>query len=130
MTINLDEIERLAKAAGGDKWTASDGVVWFDDGDSALQVMNPVPAFIAHDNLGTWPDAIDREDVALFAAAVNPAAILALIAEVRALREDAYRYRWLREQNSDYKSAWCVENIYNWVGEDLDAEIDKARGAA
>jgi hypothetical protein len=52
-----------------------------------MQVMNPIPVFITHDNLGTWPDPIAAEDVATFAASVCPAAILTLIDEVRALRE-------------------------------------------
>lgn len=86
---DIDALETLAKAAGAGEWTASDRIVWFDDGDSAMQVMNPVPVFVTHDNLGTWPDPIAAEDVAQFAAAVCPATILALIAEVRALREKA-----------------------------------------
>lgn len=85
--FDIEKIEALAKAAGGGQWTASDSIVWFDDGDSAMQVMNPVPVFITHDNLGTWPDPIAAEDVATFAASVCPSAILELIAEVRSLRE-------------------------------------------
>lgn len=85
--IDIDALEALANAAGAGEWTASDRIVWFGDGDSAMQVMNPVPVFVTHDNLGQWPDPIAAEDVAQFAAAANPAAILALIAEVRALRK-------------------------------------------
>lgn len=84
--IDIDEIERLANAAGAGEWTASDSIVWFDDGDSAMQVMHPIPVFITHDNLGTWPDPIAAEDVAAFAASVCPATILKLIAEIRELR--------------------------------------------
>ena len=74
--------------------------------------------------------------------------ILELIAEAQALREDLQatkllahanaemfkaekvdgeRYRWLREQNSNYMSSWSVDHGYNWVGEDLDGVIDVAR---
>jgi hypothetical protein len=84
--IDIERLESLAKAAGGEEWTATDRIVWFGDGDSALQVMNPIPVFITYDNLGTWPDPIAAEDVAQFAAAVSPAAIIELIAEMRALR--------------------------------------------
>lgn len=101
--IDLDHLEALAKAAGSGEWTAGDQVVWFGDGDSALHAMNPVAAFIAHDNLGAWPDAIAAEDVAKFAAAVCPAKVLSLIAEVRALREDAEHWRLARDQAMIYQ---------------------------
>lgn len=59
--------------------------------------------------------------------AANPADIIALIEEVRALREDAERYRWLRDQNASYMSRWSVDREYEWVGEDLDAAVETAR---
>lgn len=40
----------------------------------------------------------DAPMIAQYYAAANPAAVLALIAEVEALRKDAERYRWLREK--------------------------------
>lgn len=82
MNIDLEKLKAAAKAAGGGKWEASDGVVWFADGDSAL-VADPVrashPAFAAFDNAGAWPESIDMEDVAEFSALACPAAILTLI---------------------------------------------------
>lgn len=93
MELDLEQIKAAARAAGGGQWTASDGIVWFDDGDSALTVMNPVPAHIAHDNLGTWPDLIEAEDIAKFSALVCPAAVLALVERLeRAERISPYAF--------------------------------------
>lgn len=86
--IDLDNLERLAKAAGGEEWTPTHATrtdlatVWLPDGDSVCR---------CHGNIGHWPDPIDADDVAEFIATANPAQILALIAEVRALREDKAR---------------------------------------
>ncbi|NYT61263.1 hypothetical protein H0A66_02830 [Alcaligenaceae bacterium] len=60
--------QRFALATVGDmRWSASDGIVWFDDGDSAL-IADPAhqkpPVFLAYDNLGAWPEPIAQEDVA------------------------------------------------------------------
>ena len=116
MTIDLDELERLATEAGAGKWTPTYGVtiepamVWHEDGDSVCRCF---------DNIGHQPDAIDGDDIAEYIAAVSPASILALIAEARALRaqlhdfttaygdlnqevvglrEDAERYAFLKRQ--------------------------------
>lgn len=82
MELNLEEIKAAARAAGGGQWTASERIVWFDDGDSAMHA-DPArakpPVFLAHDNLGAWPDPIAAEDVAKYSALVCPAAILALV---------------------------------------------------
>lgn len=82
-------------------------------------------------NGGIW-----HEEVAEFIAAVNPISVLALIAEVEALRKDAKRYRWLRLADW-WRSPFCV--ISNpkeqaKLGSDcpsgyrLDAAIDAAMG--
>lgn len=75
----------LAKAAGGGRWSADGAIVWFDDGDAAMQVMNPIPVFVTHANLGHWPEAIYEDDVAAFAAAVCPAAAIAMLARIAEL---------------------------------------------
>lgn len=36
-------LRAAAAKAGGGKWTSTSVVVWFDDGDSALIVANPIP---------------------------------------------------------------------------------------
>lgn len=83
--IEIDKLEALAKSVGGDEWTPTHATtiglatVWLPDGDSVCK---------CHGNIGHWPDAIDADDVAEYIAAVSPAPILTLIAEVRALREN------------------------------------------
>lgn len=52
---------------------------------------------------------------ALYIAAANPAAVLALIAEVEALRKDAERYKWLSAEGN-----WVARMFGKWrahVGE-------------
>ena len=84
MTPDLDQLETLAKAVGGDQWTPTYATrtdlaaVWLPDGDLICR---------CHGNIGHWPDPINADDVAEFIAAANPATMLALIAEVRALRD-------------------------------------------
>lgn len=67
------------------------------------------------------------------------ATVLALIAEVRALREDAERYRWLAEQVAfgEWFVGFDVDRDRYGVGTDhymddkadMDASIDRDRGA-
>ncbi|MFM0044102.1 hypothetical protein [Paraburkholderia sediminicola] len=75
MTIKLDELERLAKAATPGEWSNT----------FAHIIGGPNRRLIA-DLFGD--EQIDHDNAAYIAAA-NPAAILALVAEVRALRADA-----------------------------------------
>lgn len=88
--ILIDEIERLAKAAGGDSWTPTYATrtdlaaVWLPDGDSVCR---------CHGNIGHQPDPIDADDVAEYIAAANPATILALTAELRQLRAEKEQLR-------------------------------------
>jgi hypothetical protein len=83
--IDIDALETLAKSSGGEAWSTETGQgtfdgmhVWHEDGDAVCRVFT---------NLGHMPEPIMEEDLAEYIAAANPAAILALIAEVRALRE-------------------------------------------
>ncbi|USE78945.1 hypothetical protein NDR89_23335 [Cupriavidus gilardii] len=96
--LNLDELERLAKAAGADAgigaWEASDCAVWFPDGDGAMRVGERALVGIAHANLGAWPEMVDEEAVAEHIAAACPDTILALIARIRELeRLNAVAYQ-------------------------------------
>jgi hypothetical protein len=136
MTIDIDALETLAKVAGGDEWTQTYATstnlarVWLPDGDAVCQCFG---------NIGHQPEAIDADDVSEYIAAANPAAILAIIAEVRALREDKARYRYLRERRFYYADNPNT-SMYHKAGVDsgylhvktidregLDAAIDVAR---
>jgi hypothetical protein len=85
--IALDELERLAKSAGGDAWTPTYATridlaaVWLPDGDSVCR---------CYGNIGHLPEPIDADLMAEYIAATNPANILALTAEVRRLRAQQY----------------------------------------
>jgi hypothetical protein len=91
MTINLDELERLAKAAAPGPW------LYFVPCNTPS--LNPDQAAFL---VGPRMRAMDKsqgfavEDAAHIAAA-NPATILELVAEVRRLREDAARLSWLED---------------------------------
>lgn len=59
----------------------------------------------------------------LFIAAATPSAVLALIAEVEALRKDAERYRWLRDTAT---GPWMrALDLYARRDKRMDAAIDE-----
>ena len=143
MSIDLDKLEELAKAAGADEWTPTLGTridqaaIWLPDGDCIAHCFG---------NIGHHPEPIYADDVAEYIAAANPASILALIAEVRALRKDRERYQWLanRVLGADYGDNDAPGNQNGWrivhdllgdgdrqpafmYGSSIDAAIDAAR---
>ena len=77
---------------------------------------------------------IAKADAGLMAGCTPPV-ILALIVEVRALREDADRYRWLRQRHWNESALFVVAGHHSVVrlgtdcpnDERLDAAIDEAR---
>lgn len=92
--VNLDALERLAKAAiargeeiGEKNWYSEEECV-------CNMLMHP--------------------DDAKFSEAANPTVILELVAEVRALREDATRLDWIEDRISDSAAVWmlpCGESL-------------------
>lgn len=77
MTLDLDRLEALAKAATPGEWNAP--------GDGDLQYENGVPVVQgAYGHDGYFVDDNDAK----FVAALRPEVALALIAEVRALRAE------------------------------------------
>jgi hypothetical protein len=111
--IDIDPLEALAKAAGGDAWTPTHATrtdlasVWLPDGDSVCR---------CHGNIGHWPDPIDADDIAEFIAAANPAAVLSLIAEVRALRT-----RLEIDPRHSYDGIYCRDETIRQLEEDVRA---------
>lgn len=106
MNLDLDRLEALANAVGGDQWTPTYATrtdlaaVWLPDGDLVCR---------CHGNIGHWPDPINADDVAEFIAAAK-ATMLALIAEVRALREDVQAAKLLAHANGEMFKAEKAEN--------------------
>lgn len=86
MTIDIDKLEALAKAATPGPWCAGR---WADIEDSngvdLLAVSIDIPCF-------------NRMNDADFVAAANPVTILTLVAEVRALREDKQRMDYMESR--------------------------------
>lgn len=77
MTLTEDQrkLKEAAQALGEDRWRASEECVWASDGDAVCACYH---------NMGNMPEPIDAADRAAFIAAANPAAILALLAQVEA----------------------------------------------
>jgi hypothetical protein len=137
--IDIDKLEMLAKAAGGETWSTETGrgtfdsmYVWYEDGDSVCRVFG---------NLGHMPEPVLEEELAEYIAAVNPASIRALIAEVRALREDKARLDWLdknmfhREKNEYDARIWRDHTMWvafapSGIQGSARKIVDAARGVA
>ncbi len=128
--IDLDELERSAKAVGGCAWTPTYATrtdlarVWLPDGDAVCG---------CYGNIGHLPEPIDADDVAEFIAASNPATILALITELRTLRAGAARYQWLKPRFRTFSLDMGGQHTYCATGEigrirgpNLDMAIDAA----
>jgi hypothetical protein len=123
MTLDLDELESKAKAAGGDQW----GVEWFeckadsDDvrhaatkplkngeerkllsvGDVLWRVPKEIGPISPDHNHWAGNYLACSEEEAEFAASADPATILALVAHIRKLAADKERYRDLAERNAE-----------------------------
>lgn len=85
MQIDLNELERKAKAAGCGEWQMSiDGdeiprsVVMHGDGDILCE---------CYSNIGHQPEAVFENDIAAYIAAANPAVILELAQQIKGLRD-------------------------------------------
>jgi hypothetical protein len=123
--IDIDSLEALANDAGSLPWS-TEGDIICEEFPCESEAIARVVA--SHPNC---------DGIASFIAAANPAAICELIAEVRALRKDAERYRWLRAQHWDKSNLAVVCHPKQSVrlgfdcpsAERLDAAIDAARGS-
>jgi hypothetical protein len=123
--IDIDALESLANDAGSLPWS-TEGDIICEEFPCESEAIARVVA--SHPNC---------DGIASFIAAANPAAICELIAEVRALREDAERYRWLRAQHWNESDLAVVRHPKQSVrlgfdcpsAELLDSAIDAARGS-
>lgn len=132
----ISEIEAAAKAATPGPWIQSHRrsvhggyrTEIYTDDDEVVATASWYPKPLTPTTTGTY-----RPDNAQFIAAANPANVLALIAELRSLRADAERYRWLRDRiknKGDMVIAKCSEwSIESWSGDNPDDAIDTAMQA-
>jgi hypothetical protein len=126
--IDIDALEALAKAATPGPWTVDEECLT-DRG--CLYVAKGKPGDLRGRVLEVFKNCLVRDaqraSNADFIAAANPDAILVLIAEVRALREDAERYRWsiAYEDNTETLLAAVMNNAPDKKA--ISAEIDAER---
>ena len=122
--IDLEKMEALAKAAPSGQWEVWTSNSWRRVMASGAGVTENVitPTVQRYDN---HPDLTFGFGVKEWLEGATPDVVLALIAEVRALREDAARYQWLRDKArmTDYDGGnygvWDIRGIdaySNWLG--------------
>lgn len=118
---DYSELKLLAEAATQGPWNhyqhgviKGGPVVQFANGSAQQQIIMTTGA--------EWMRDGEQYDNADFIAAANPAAVLALIAEVEALRKDAERYRWLRQYTV---KSLAVSGALASLDRDIDAAMTK-----
>lgn len=122
MTINKDELRRLAEAATPGPWIDS-GCGDVEDLKKRRRIAifyRPVQGQTLHQGFdGSMANAS-------FIAAANPATILALLDELEAAQRDAERYRWLRKlPDFQFWTYAQFEDVTDTLDEQ-DAAIDAA----
>jgi hypothetical protein len=113
---DLDTLESLSKAAGGNAWQ-EDGYIIFEDWPET-KVLGRVD--VGHALCG---------EIADFWAAAHPAAILALIAEVRELRKDKARLdsgRIIRTEYDEFGDRIRVDSRGNDLRKMIDVAMEKS----
>ncbi|NSX05071.1 hypothetical protein [Cupriavidus gilardii] len=104
--------------------------------DTRSRSPNTVRLVLPLTNIGAWPDPVDEDAVGEFIAAVCPDAVLALIAKVRELEQDAARLDWLDQAAhcADWVEGEPVKRVIRAddgeiiQGDTWRAAIDAARG--
>jgi hypothetical protein len=84
--VNLDELEKLARAATPGPWTSD---VWIETDGNGWRATGPHHEAEAHDH-GSEPGSPDEQAAqadARFIAACDPTTVLALLAVAKAARE-------------------------------------------
>lgn len=95
MTIDLDELERLAKAAGSGPWKRNDECVYDSMGDAVADVYSSLDAN------------------ADFIAATNPETVLALVKRVRELEKE-YQEECARTSRAEDLLRDALESDLGW----------------
>ena len=123
MTDNKN-LKALCAAAPTGPWLVENDSLYFKDDGYTRHLLD---ADAGHD--------VEDEDyyAALkFIAAANPDAVLALVAENKALRKDAERYQWLRDKSENLHGFYLSTPIWmtgvKFSKENVDSTIDGAMG--
>lgn len=121
MRSDLDELERIAKAATNGPWIAG------DDEDSDYYLIGPHEDGLVSNAVVKTHDVNNAEFIASF----NPLVAQELINRLREAEKDAERYQYLRERDLEtIENGGVFAGItpYNFVlnGIDLDQAIDDA----
>lgn len=132
--IDLESLEQKARAASPGPW-----VVHADGKEFGSSDRSTSPGVDTADGQvvcwwGTGLCGIPQNPDADFIASAHPETVLALITEVRALRSDAERYRYLRDPQRTQEvmaEKQIGRDIWEWASADeLDRLIDESRGCA
>lgn len=100
MTIDLDSLESAAKAATPGPWHIKRGYCLYDNRD--MHVVSAWENYSGSLGLAIYPDEAMAN--AKFLEAVNPAAILELVAEFRKVRAERDFLRDYVESNHEHRS--------------------------
>ncbi|MFV3284380.1 hypothetical protein ACNFCI_10035 [Pseudomonas sp. NY15356] len=132
--IDLESLEQKARAASPGPWVVHADGMEFGSSDRSTN-----PGVDTADGQvvcwwGTGLCGIPQNPDADFIASANPETVLALITEIRALRSDAERYRYLRDPQRTQEvmaKKQVGHDIWEWASADeLDRLIDESRGCA
>lgn len=126
MTINKDELRRLAEAATPGPWHYYAGET---DEEAAWSTQFPTVGGPDSEIIGTegfYSEKSRDEANAEFVAAANPTTILALLDELEAAQKDAGRYRFIKDKQT---FIWMIQDWFKPESEfiDADALIDKEK---
>ena len=134
--IDIEELERLAKAAPQGSWETWTSCSWrrimATDGANTERVIEPT-----YHPKDKWPDLMFGNGVREYVEAVQPSAILELIAETRQLREDLQAAKLLAHANVEmFRAEKAVADQYRQAQKDcqtlsfelLGAVIDTEQG--
>ena len=124
MDIDLDVLQKAAEALPVKKWRlfSMNGVVEVVAG--VLGKVETVVKWTGFD--GSDYSIAEQESIAKFIATFDGDTVLSLIAEVKELRKDAERYRWLRGCGDAFDELPITDLRGGIDPEALDAAIDLA----
>ena len=129
MELNLNELERRAKSAGGQEWTLTIDAT----GDAFLSAENS--EYVAE--VGAVGEDGIVSDYGKFIAAANPAVVLELVRRLREAEKDANRLEWMMNNATRGDLSRYPHHVLRRAGNGdmsdirtfIDDEIQPTRGA-